>query len=281
MSTTGTTNTASRAKAAESRKLHRREAVLHTKKYIKSCNQYCEIVDYIDCQHIVCKFDDGTYVTISMGQFNMGKVRNPTVFPWKEELQKTHINETKKMNNGFYAKVIKFIDEKSVLVEYDIPELLPEDRLKVTLYKTFQQGRTGVPKALQQSGTSKQEQFYCRYIMRQVVGDRLLTNYGKRNKEFLNGLEADAYDPKTKVIVEYLGSYWHNRAKTHDNDILKYQLCLEKGYHLIRIVESGLKENYRFENDIVVQSYRHENIEQAAKELLIQLKKYYNLEEEK
>lgn len=114
--------------------------------------------------------------------------------------------------------------------------------------------------------------------MNQIVGKRLLTNYGKENKEFLNGLEADAYDPKTKVIVEYLGSYWHNRPEAHRNDVLKRQLCLEKGYHLIRIVEFKLKEEYRFENDIVVQSYRRESMEQAAKELLEQLKKYYNLE---
>lgn len=277
MNATNMTNAASK-KAAESKILHRKEAVLHKKTYVKSCNQHCEIVDYIDCTHVICKFDDGTCVTTTMGQFNSGKIRNTTVFPWKEELQKTHTNETRKMNNGFYAKVINFIDEKRVLIEYDIPELLPKDRLKVTLYKTFQSGRTGVPEALKQRGTSKPEQFYCRYIMHQIAGNRLLTNYGKENKEFLNGLEADAYDPKAKVIVEYLGSYWHNRPETYRNDMLKRQLCLEKGYHLIRIVEFELKEEYRCENDIVVQSYRRESMEQAAKELLEQLKKYYDLE---
>jgi len=51
------------------------------------------------------------------------------------------------------------------------------------------------------------------------------------NRTILNGKELDIYFPKYKFAIEYNGKFWHNK----EEDLIKNQLCKEKGITLYRI----------------------------------------------
>ena len=59
-----------------------------------------EIIKYIDCNHIIVRFEDGTEVEATYGSFKKGTVRNPNC----------RIGETNTATSGEKMEIIKYID---------------------------------------------------------------------------------------------------------------------------------------------------------------------------
>lgn len=83
------------------------------------------------------------------------------------------------------------------------------------------------------------------YYLKNVFEDALL-----RDKSI--GRELDIYIPSIHCGIEYDGVAWHRKNKNYKNDLIKEQMCSEKGIRLIRIREIGLNElEYKATTDVL------------------------------
>lgn len=83
-------------------------------------------------------------------------------------------------------------------------------------------------------GTSKEEENINAFLISNGF------NFERHCKGVLpNGLELDFYDKDRKIAIEYNGLYWHSSAMDYPKNKhrLKYELCRNKGIHLIQIFE--------------------------------------------
>lgn len=86
-------------------------------------------------------------------------------------------------------------------------------------------------------GSSKGE---CElYDLLSTTGLNIIHN----DRKILNGKELDIYFPDLNFAIEYDGSYWHDSKY----DLIKNNLCKEKGIELIRINDKDYNENTPYE----------------------------------
>lgn len=242
--------------------------------YVASCKQNCKIIDYVDSSNVLAEFEDGTQVQTCMSQFKKGYIVNPTAIKTPEQLASERLNERRLMKCGFYATIVRYVNSDNIEVSFEIPGLNKNDTVKRTTYYFFENGLVGTPVGCTKTGTSRTERYFCQYIFGQVAGSGVKFNYGKKKKEFLNGLEADAYDPEKNIAIEFLGSHFHDDEDVHKRDIEKVKLCKQKGITLIRIIDKEYKYEF-LEDDIILESYSENDIEKAGNEFVKRLGMYY------
>lgn len=88
------------------------------------------------------------------------------------------------------------------------------------------------------------------------IKKELGVNFIEHDRDVLDGLEIDLYDPERKVGIEFNGLKWHTEwfaGRGRDYHIKKTEGCLEKGVGLIQIFE----DEYYNHKDIVLSKLRH------------------------
>ena len=82
-------------------------------KRLMHCGMYAEIVEYIGCDDITVKFDDGTLNKHkTYKSFKHGAIPHPN-------LPEEHIGEIKTMHCGMNAEIIEYIDASHINVKFD------------------------------------------------------------------------------------------------------------------------------------------------------------------
>lgn len=107
--------------------------------YSNPAKQYMEIIAYRDAKDMDVLFDDGEIREhVSYDKFKRGNIRHPSQTP--EGLAKQRLNETKKMNNGMEATIVRYKNSEDMDVQFSDKSI----RYHVS-YNHFQGGRIEHP----------------------------------------------------------------------------------------------------------------------------------------
>lgn len=88
----------------------------------------------------------------------------------------------------------------------------------------------------------------------------------------IDGYKFDFYLPKYLLVIEYDGYPWHNTCEARSYDVLKDNICINKGLNLIRLRDSRLNDNPQLKSHVHVFNYDEQF--EFFKELPIALKPY-------
>lgn len=84
--------------------------------------QKAEIIEYRNCYDIDIRFEDGTVVLHKdYSNFKKGAIKNPNCkcIQNTENRIKNRVNEKKMMNNGMYATIIAYRNNKDIDVKFE------------------------------------------------------------------------------------------------------------------------------------------------------------------
>lgn len=145
---------------------------LHEKQIMNN-GQLAEIINYTDAEHVDIQFEDGTVVENKRyDTFKNGAVANPN-FKKKRISQKkltnyqNRVGETRKMNNGLFATIIRYNKSNDIDVQF-------EDK-SITKHKSYESFKSG------QIGCSNYNS-HIEKIRKERIGQELMMNCGMKCK---------------------------------------------------------------------------------------------------
>ena len=131
------------------------------------------------------------------------------------------------------------------------------------LHRTQENG-TNCPVCNSGRQTSFVEQITFYYV-KKLYPDAI----NRYKSDFLNRMELDIYIPSINCAIEYDGSHWHRKEKSHREET-KYKICKEQNIKLIRLKERRYETDTLIADHIIDIPDKHtdKNFEKSIKLLL-------------
>lgn len=208
--------------------LHRQERLGQRIKNMQGL--WVEIIEYHNSTNMTVRFEDGTIRhNVTWYYFQKGWVKKNLAS--YEDNKTTRIGQSRVMNNGLTATIIKYRNAHDIDVQF-------EDGVVVQhrVYNRFKDGFIGHPTIKFRNTMSIPEFAISYYLLKLGFVKIAAGDWKERGFNY----ELDFYHPAANIAIEYDGAI-HNRISSQKNEIIKNQLCNDLGIVLYRIRDPYLK----------------------------------------